>query len=154
MYKSLFVVLVLSGICSTFVVIYQLLVTATSKSVDEHWRTWWIWDAFWHVLYFFVLAALAFLWRPTSNNTRYAFVELKEGDEEDDEENGISLVPMTSLGEMTQRTRSSSFSEEDVASITAPLVEPEPEKPAIVPNFTLETDQDDEESKTENSKLN
>lgn len=31
-------------------------------------------QAFWYSLYFVILVAIAFLWRPTTNNTRYAYI--------------------------------------------------------------------------------
>ena len=42
------------------------------------WSTWWIFQAFWHLLYFSILLAIAFLWRPTTNNTRYAYKESED----------------------------------------------------------------------------
>lgn len=42
------------------------------------WSTWWIFQAFWHLLYFSILLAIAFLWRPTTNNARYAYQESED----------------------------------------------------------------------------
>jgi len=151
MYRTLFFTLVLSGLVSAGVVIYQLYVVMSSE-VDERWETWWMWEAFWHLLYFFVLVAIAVLWRPTANNTRYAYVELKEGEEED-EEGGINMGPMSSgLGDLSQRNRSSSVGSlkdlEDSSKTPAPKSEMGSQ---IVPAFTLEEDDD---SQTEVSKMN
>jgi hypothetical protein len=51
-----------------------------TSSEDAMWDTWWIFQAFWHVLYFFILLAIAVLWRPTTNNTRYAYREADDID--------------------------------------------------------------------------
>ncbi|XP_022914545.2 transmembrane protein 87A [Onthophagus taurus] len=54
------------------------------------WKDLWIDEAYWHVLFSALLLVIMFLWRPTRNNQRYAFVPIFEsgrnGDEEDDEE--------------------------------------------------------------------
>lgn len=42
------------------------------------WSTWWIFQAFWHLLYFSILLAIAILWRPTTNNIRYAYKESED----------------------------------------------------------------------------
>lgn len=143
MYKRLFITLVLSGLASALVVIYQLYAVLTS-SVDDRWETWWIWESFWHVLYFLVLLVICILWRPTENNLRYAFAELKEVEE------SLTAQPLlTALYEMTQR--SSRVEDEEEAPKPVPKIETKPEPPKIVPNFTLE---EDEESQTEASKMN
>jgi hypothetical protein len=57
-----------------------------------------MWTAFWHVLYFVILLAMAILWRPTTNNTRYAYSEMpQDGDDE------ITLQPLNLGGDVVQR---------------------------------------------------
>merc|ERR1712137_197376 len=74
MYTSFLYVLIGSGFVTVAVIIYQTILIITS-SEDAMWNTWWIFQAFWHLLYFTIMLAIAFLWRPTTNNTRYAYKE-------------------------------------------------------------------------------
>jgi hypothetical protein len=90
MYRSLFKTLLASGILSTFVSLAQLIVMVGVEREDDEWRVSFMWAAFWHFLYLAVLLAIVHLWRPTANNTRYAFVDLSH--EFDD--NAISLQPL------------------------------------------------------------
>jgi len=77
MYTRLLVVLAIGGIFTVLVILYQTLLVITSTE-DVMWRTWWMFQAFWHLLYFTILVAIAFLWRPTKNNTRYAYVAAED----------------------------------------------------------------------------
>merc|ERR1712137_674312 len=77
MYTNFFVVLAVGGVLTTLIIIYQTLLVITSEE-DAMWSTWWIFQAFWHLLYFFILLAIAYLWRPTTNNTRYAYKESED----------------------------------------------------------------------------
>jgi len=60
--------------------------------------TTWVWTAFWHVLYLVVLLAIAVLWRPTTNNTRYAYSEMPQ-----DGEDEITLQPLNVGSDLFQR---------------------------------------------------
>ena len=72
MYRWLFNVLVGSVAVSAVAIVYQMFVVAFS-SIDDRWRTWWMWNAFWQLLYFGLLLVIAWLWRPVTNNTRYSY---------------------------------------------------------------------------------
>lgn len=74
MYQQFFVVLAIGAVLTSLVIVYQTLLVMTS-SEDAMWRTWWMFQAFWHLLYFMILVAIAFIWRPVTNNTRYAYRE-------------------------------------------------------------------------------
>merc|ERR1712137_1466878 len=74
MYTNFFVV---CGVLTTLVIVYQTLLVITEEE-DAMWSTWWIFQAFWHLLYFSILLAIAYLWRPTTNNTRYAYKESED----------------------------------------------------------------------------
>eukprot|EP01104_Vermistella_antarctica_P012439 TRINITY_DN3599_c0_g2_i1.p1 TRINITY_DN3599_c0_g2~~TRINITY_DN3599_c0_g2_i1.p1 ORF type:complete len:538 (+),score=139.89 TRINITY_DN3599_c0_g2_i1:351-1964(+) len=102
MYKKLFYVLIASVLFSVLMVMYQLLIGITTDP-DTRWRTTWIWDAYWNVLYLGILIAICVLWVPTENNTRYAYNELKDVDDEVDE---VALQPMNSsaVGDLKTRT--------------------------------------------------
>jgi len=84
MYRKFLITLVVSGIISSMVIFSQLVVQITTDP-DDTWQTDWIWTAFWHILYLAILVSIAIIWRPTTNNTRYAYNELSvdaEGEEE------------------------------------------------------------------------
>jgi len=206
MYKKLFVTLVLSGLISGLIVVYQLYFFTFSltcaieievtdneniryivltSSVDERWETWWIWESFWHILYFLVLLVICVLWRPTENNTRYAYSELKEVEES----NTTAPTFFSAFYEMTQRSGKTAQDEADCEDPTSSSSVPTSSvstqqlksdkletfvssssssflsflscysltltynrKQKIVPNFTLEEDED--EGQTEASKMN
>eukprot|EP01027_Heterolobosea_sp_BB2_P018653 GEZU01026250.1.p1 GENE.GEZU01026250.1~~GEZU01026250.1.p1 ORF type:complete len:388 (+),score=69.68 GEZU01026250.1:432-1595(+) len=47
-----------------------------SGAVATRWQTLWTLDAYWEILFFIVFCTIMFLWRPTKNNTRYAYSQL------------------------------------------------------------------------------
>ncbi|XP_032084295.1 transmembrane protein 87A-like isoform X2 [Thamnophis elegans] len=54
---------------------------------QSDWRELWIDDAFWRFLFSILLLVIMFLWRPSANNQRYAFMPLvDEGSEQEEEE--------------------------------------------------------------------
>ncbi|XP_052769714.1 transmembrane protein 87A-like [Mya arenaria] len=46
----------------------------------------WVDEAFWHLLFSVILGIIMFLWRPSSNNQRYAFSPLIDASDDEDEE--------------------------------------------------------------------
>ena len=44
-------------------------------ALDAHWSRLWTFDAFWHVLYFGVLATICVLWSPSKENLQYAYMD-------------------------------------------------------------------------------
>ena len=70
-------VLGISGTLTVLVVGYQTLLVVTEEE-DAMWSSWWVFQAFWHLLYYVVLLSLVVLWRPTSNNTRYAYAAAED----------------------------------------------------------------------------
>ena len=44
------------------------LSTIVSEDLDEEWASLWVFDAFWHGLYFCVLLSITWLWSPNMNN--------------------------------------------------------------------------------------
>ncbi len=56
----------------------ELYVRVTDQ-YNENWRYEWIMNDFWYMLNFMFLAIIAFLFRPTSTSTRYAYSELEGG---------------------------------------------------------------------------
>lgn len=70
---------------------------------DQLWRSVWVWNAFWHTLYFIILIAICIIWRPTENNSRYAYSEMPQED-----------VPLSNLQEQeTTSTAETSVGLED-----------------------------------------
>jgi len=96
MYKRFFFTLIISGIISALIIVIQLLLTV-SDDLDKQWRIQFLWTAFWHLLYLAILLAIAVLWRPTDNNTRYAYSEMGPEPEE------FTLQSLNVIGDAIQR---------------------------------------------------
>ncbi|KAL8219915.1 UNVERIFIED_CONTAM: Transmembrane protein 87A [Gekko kuhli] len=70
-------------------IIFIIWTTKTFRlaTCQSDWRELWIDDAFWRFLFSIILLVIMFLWRPSANNQRYAFMPLvDEGSEPEDEE--------------------------------------------------------------------
>nr|XP_034975533.1 transmembrane protein 87A-like isoform X2 [Zootoca vivipara] len=70
-------------------VIFIIWTTKTFRlaTCQADWRELWIDDAFWRFLFSIILLVIMFLWRPSANNQRYAFMPLvDEGSEPEDED--------------------------------------------------------------------
>eukprot|EP00127_Corallochytrium_limacisporum_P004540 Clim_evm10s167 gene=Clim_evmTU10s167 len=81
MYQILFRTLV--GVTSMAVLlIVGLAVVNFTVSPGDKWEYMWLTKSIWPLLFFLLLCTILWLWRPTSNNTRYAYSAL-EDDEND-----------------------------------------------------------------------
>eukprot|EP01114_Cavostelium_apophysatum_P013900 TRINITY_DN3471_c0_g1_i1.p1 TRINITY_DN3471_c0_g1~~TRINITY_DN3471_c0_g1_i1.p1 ORF type:complete len:517 (+),score=116.30 TRINITY_DN3471_c0_g1_i1:212-1762(+) len=100
MYKRFLGILALCGVFSAIFILIQVLAVSVADS-DKNWKTGWLWKTCWQILYFVILLAIAIIWRPTSNNTRYAYSEMTSIDNDE-----ITLQPLTSLGDISQRKKS------------------------------------------------
>jgi len=49
--------------------------------VEEYWRVWWLWDAYWEVFYCVVVIAVAWVWKPCGRDGRYFMIGEEEGEE-------------------------------------------------------------------------
>lgn len=74
----------------------------------EDWRHDWWQEGFWDMLFLAILLAIVVLWRPTTNNARFAYAPLETGDDEDDEVGRVQ--PTFSAESMKMRTLASSRS--------------------------------------------
>jgi len=81
---------------SAFIILVQLFLTVSLDS-DSSWRFAWLWSGIWHLLYLAILISIAVLWRPTDNNTRYAYSEVAPEPDE------FMLQPLHVFGEAVQR---------------------------------------------------
>jgi len=127
MYKRFFATLIVAGIVSSIMIIAQLI-ASVAVDVDDMWESVWIWTAFWHLLYLAILIAIAILWRPTVNNTRYAYAEMPTTEEEE-----ISLQPIAAISEAIQR-KPREEKEADTSSITEVKLE-------SIPSFSIDDDE-------------
>jgi hypothetical protein len=60
---------------------YIFRVISATYDQDQLWQSAWVWNGFWHALYFIILVAIVILWRPTQNNSRYAYSEMPTEEE-------------------------------------------------------------------------
>ena len=80
--------------------LYNSWDTATNNS----WENFWVQEAFLHILFTFVLVGILVLWRPTMNNSRYAYAALETDLLEDEE---YHVVPNFGADTVKSRTLSS-----------------------------------------------
>jgi len=112
MYKRFFGVLIVSGVLVVLVVLYEFYLRLTNTAFP--WQYEWLKDGFWDVLFFCILTAVAILWRPRSNNTRYGYGEFFQEEEDRlDDEDMSDQVPLETVnvatgGELTKRKKSKS----------------------------------------------
>jgi len=164
MYRRFALFLIGSGLVSAFALVYQIFHLASVTPTQE-WQEWWMPTAFWHVMYLVLLIAIAVIWRPTSNNLRYAYVPLANkvsaggGSSSDDEEDVVlsfGAASFSSFGELTRRVfthmdETDGFVHED--SLAGGL-EPMEDEELLVLDLPVATfSLDDEEDEVEQSKL-
>jgi len=85
----------------------------------KNWREYWLTDdIFWHLLFTLILVVIMFLWRPTINNSRYAFSPLLDTDEDEDEQTihdafeGMKLRNIKKNGTTTNRAGGASMEDD------------------------------------------
>eukprot|EP00967_Tisochrysis_lutea_P028126 scaffold32697_cov33-Tisochrysis_lutea.AAC.3 len=74
LYRRFSMILLVSLVVSVLWICWQMA-TILSDTLDQRWATLWIFDAFWHLLYFGILMAFCFLWSPSKNNLQYAYMD-------------------------------------------------------------------------------
>ncbi|XP_053612552.1 transmembrane protein 87A [Plodia interpunctella] len=85
LYKHFTNTLVFAVISSVVFMLYSIKSYRVLDCITD-WKEVWMDEAYWHMLFCAVLAAIMVLWRPTNNNQRYAFTPLLDNIEDDDEE--------------------------------------------------------------------
>jgi len=90
MYKRLSILLVLSICCSVIIVATQLLILATDSS-DEHFRAWWLFEGYWEFIYAACICYVGWIWRPNDRNSRFAYSEVGNNDEGDEDVNSSAI---------------------------------------------------------------
>jgi len=86
LYRRFSYVLITSIGVSALWVCWQM-VAIVIDNLDERWASLWIFDAFWHLLYFAILLAICYLWSPNKNNLQYAYMdELGQCEDDDDDD--------------------------------------------------------------------
>ncbi|XP_028922286.1 transmembrane protein 87A-like [Ornithorhynchus anatinus] len=86
LYRHFTNTLIFAVIASVIFIIWTTKTFRLAKCQSD-WRELWIDDAFWRFLFSLVLLVIMFLWRPSANSQRYAFMPLVEdGSEEEEEE--------------------------------------------------------------------
>ncbi|KAJ1108843.1 hypothetical protein NDU88_006213 [Pleurodeles waltl] len=86
LYRHFTNTLIFAVIASVIFIIWNSK-TFRMSNCQSDWHELWLNDAFWRFLFSIILLVIMFLWRPSANNQRYAFVPLiDEGSEEEEEE--------------------------------------------------------------------
>lgn len=97
--------LIFAVIASTIFMLYSIKIHRLTECLTD-WKSLWIDDAFWHLLFSLILLVIMILSRPTNNNQRYAFsplLDIADDEYDDDEEvehfvNDAYGVKMRGLG--------------------------------------------------------
>jgi len=112
MYMDFLGVLVASAILSAVVVIFQLAYVMGNQ--DDWWRVYWLGGAGFStalpvIVYLLILLAMAWIWRPVENNTRYAYSELlDDGIDESD----FSMQILSAVSPIRTKPQETAFGQE------------------------------------------
>uniref|UniRef100_A0A7S3UDB9 GOST seven transmembrane domain-containing protein n=1 Tax=Picocystis salinarum TaxID=88271 RepID=A0A7S3UDB9_9CHLO len=85
LYRNFTNMIAITVVVSLFWIIYEMYFRI-SDSINVYWENEWVNGAFWHMLNFLVLCGICFLWRPSQQAARFAFVA------ERDEEEAVALT--------------------------------------------------------------
>lgn len=81
LYRNFTNMIAITVVVSLFWIIYEMYFRI-SDSINVYWENEWVNGAFWHMLNFLVLCGICFLWRPSQQATRFAFVAERDEEEE------------------------------------------------------------------------
>ncbi|TMS36721.1 hypothetical protein L596_003817 [Steinernema carpocapsae] len=109
LYRHFTNVLAFAMIASLIFMVWSLY-AHTFQRCSADWREMWVDTALWHVLFCTLLVVIMFLWRPSTNNVRYAFTPLlDDSEDENDDELFNSKSPMFDL--VVQRNVNKEYAE-------------------------------------------
>lgn len=74
MFLNLAKILAVAVFVSIVLFIIELAATTTGQ-VDNWWKGWWVFTAYWDFLHLCLIVPISFLWRPNNENKRYAYDE-------------------------------------------------------------------------------
>jgi len=74
LYFKLAVFLGISMIISVVIYGYQIAVSLKNAQ-DAYWRLYWIFDAYWEIVYYALVVLIAWMWKPNPNNAQYAVAD-------------------------------------------------------------------------------
>jgi hypothetical protein len=72
MLKQLAVAIIVIAVALAVVFILEIALVFAALD-DQLWKFWWFWDTYWEFIYLIIITVIAFIWRPTANNNRFAF---------------------------------------------------------------------------------
>jgi hypothetical protein len=72
MLRKLAVAIVVVAVALAVVFILEIALVFAALD-DQLWKFWWFWDTYWEFIYLIIITVIAFIWRPTANNNRFAF---------------------------------------------------------------------------------
>eukprot|EP01127_Copromyxa_protea_P001923 TRINITY_DN11829_c0_g1_i1.p1 TRINITY_DN11829_c0_g1~~TRINITY_DN11829_c0_g1_i1.p1 ORF type:complete len:539 (-),score=91.39 TRINITY_DN11829_c0_g1_i1:16-1632(-) len=172
LYRVFLGVLSITALLFFFSSLYQIYIGYSKKNKkhsEEGWQTAWLEDALNESLFFFVISAVSFLWRPRANNTHFGYAEFFTEDNEPSENAGpvegdtaiqLETLTVVGAGELTERrkpktdtTMKSGYESDREKNIMAGMTNlTEFEKDII--GFELSDDSDEVDIQTQINKLN
>ncbi|XP_021048318.1 transmembrane protein 87B isoform X1 [Mus pahari] len=104
-------------------IVFMIWTTKTFRiaKCQSDWMELWVDDAFWSFLFSLILIVIMFLWRPSANNQRYAFMPLIDDSDDEVEEfmvtsenltEGIKLRASKTVSNGTAKPTSDNFDED------------------------------------------
>ncbi|XP_059117374.1 transmembrane protein 87B isoform X2 [Peromyscus eremicus] len=104
-------------------IVFMVWTTKTFRiaKCQSDWMELWVDDAFWSFLFSLILIVIMFLWRPSANNQRYAFMPLIDDSDDEVEEfmvtsenltEGIKLRASKTISNGTAKPTSDNFDED------------------------------------------
>lgn len=85
LYRHFTNTLIFAVLASVIFMIWSLIQVKTKTCLTD-WQELWVDDAFWHLLFSVILIVIMILWRPSSNNQRYAFSPLLDADDDEEDD--------------------------------------------------------------------
>ena len=157
-FQATLIICVLATVIFTAWSIYDRFGSDPDAEMD--WQNAWWQDGYWHLLFFSVLTVIMILWRPTTNNQRYAYSALETDLEEDEEYRNV--VPHFGSDAMKMRTFSSrglpvpehdSEPEDDLRWVEENIPSAMPTADNAFPNMPMDSEEELMDTKFQQSKM-